>query len=128
MRRLCTELPRHLLKLTSGELATLQTDEFSPSVPPPTLQDFATVVQQLGPSEDPAQLKAAADALSAMLPLDGSLQSLVDLRAALTVLQAAGTTDAYIPSTVADLQAVQGVAEDVAAISGTLRTLQVLGR
>lgn len=83
------------------------------------------MVQQLGPSEDPAQLKAAADALSALLPLDDSLQSVVDLRAALTVLQAAGTTDAYIPSAVADLQVVQGVAEAVAAISNTLRTLQV---
>ncbi|PRW34091.1 urea ABC transporter permease subunit [Chlorella sorokiniana] len=89
--------------------------------------EFASVAQQLGPSEDPVQLKAAADTLSAMLPLTDSLQALVDLRAALAVLQAAATTDPFVPSAVADLQAVQGVADAVTGIAGTLQTLRASG-
>ncbi len=79
----------------------------------------------LGPSEDPVQLSAVADALAAMLPLTDSLTALVDLRAAVTVVQAAGTTDAYVPTALADLKAVKEVADAVAAIAGTLHTLQV---
>ncbi|KAI7843414.1 hypothetical protein COHA_002892 [Chlorella ohadii] len=86
--------------------------------------EFAAVAGLLGPSEDPVQLSAAADALAAMLPLTDSLTALVDLRAAVTVVQAAGTTDAYVPTALADLQAVKEVADAVAAIAGTLHTLQ----
>ena len=93
-----------------------------------TLQEFVAAAEQLGPSEDPAQLKTASDSLAAMLPLTDSLTALVDLRAAVTVVQAAGTTDAYVPTALADLQAVKEVADAVAAIAGTLHTLQVSGQ
>lgn len=96
--------------------------------PIPQLQEFAAVAGLLGPTEDPVQLQAAANALAAMLPLTDSLTALVDLRAAVTVVQAAGTADAYVPTALADLQAVKGVADAVAAIAGTLHTLQVSGQ
>lgn len=91
----------------------------------PGLQEFVAAAGQLSATEDPAKLKAAADALAAMLPLTDRIAALVDLRAALTVLQAVGTTDAFVASALEDLEAVQGVADAVAAIAGTLHMLQV---
>lgn len=47
------------------------------------------------------------------------------MRAALATLHAAGTSDAYVPDALADVQAVQGVAQSVGAIADTLRALEV---
>lgn len=90
-----------------------------------TPQAFVAAAGALGPAEDPQQLKAAADALDALLPLGSRLDAVASLRAALATLHAAGTSDAYVPEAVADLQTVEGVALSVGAIADTLRALEV---
>lgn len=69
-------------------------------------------------------MQAAAAALDALLPLDGELSNLAALQEALATLQAAGSTDSYVPNAVADLAAVRAVALDVGDIAATLRALQ----
>lgn len=95
----------------------------------PLLQAFAAAAQALDPSaEDPAALSAARAALSALLatpqPLSDKLAAVSDLAGALQTLQAAGTTDSYIPDAVAALTSVRGVAQSAGAIAATLRALQ----
>ncbi|KAL4425271.1 hypothetical protein ABPG75_009287 [Micractinium tetrahymenae] len=95
----------------------------------PQAQAFAAAAQALEPStEDPAALAAARSALSALLaapqPLSDKLAALGDLAGALQTLQAAGTTDSYIPDAVAALTGIRGVALNVSAISAALRALQ----
>lgn len=95
----------------------------------PEEQAFAAAAQALDPStEDPAALAAARSALSALLatpePLPGKLAALSDLADALQTLQAAGTTDSYIPNAVAALEDIRGVAADTSSIAAALRALQ----
>jgi hypothetical protein len=91
------------------------------------LQAFAAAAAALGPAEDPEQLLAARNALSALLaspqPLAAKLAALPSLRAALVMLQAAATTDRYVPDAVAALAAIRGVALDMRTLSSTLRAL-----
>lgn len=92
------------------------------------LQAFAAAAAALGPAEDPQQLSAVIDALSALLaspqPLSDKLAALPSLRAALETLQAAASTDSYVPRAVDALAAVRGVGLEMQAISSTLRALQ----
>ncbi|KAL4435639.1 hypothetical protein ABPG77_002602 [Micractinium sp. CCAP 211/92] len=101
----------------------------SPSGLLPQAQAFSAAAQALDPStDDPAALSAARATLFALLatqqPLSDKLAALGDLAGALQTLQAAGTTDSYIPDAVAALTAVRGVALSVDAIAATLRALQ----
>lgn len=93
------------------------------------MQAFSSAAAVLNPSsEDPAQLAVARGALSALLttpqPLADKLAGLAALRAALGTLQAAGSSDAYVPDALAALADVRGVALDAEELSGVLRALQ----
>ena len=80
------------------------------------LQAFAAAAAALGPAEDPE--------LASPQPLAAKLAALPSLRAALAMLQAAATTDRYVPDAVAALAAIRGVALDMRTLSSTLRALQ----